>query len=324
MDWVSHFITDMDNTAEYIRTQQLAGVDTTELMHRMAISRKTALDEMSFDIGVAGRITAAVVRGPWTPAQKNELATHIQTRVDIAPKRKDRRDNQECDHYENLISQSTAEVFSDPTKHLSTKANAAAAAALSFGLVLPPEKAIRRITSSIVAFSNITMNNVSLHTYHNEVKAVTKALMKHNKPSLEFLAVFPNEPEELPPATRAAAYASSPPANHDDFPMKEVDVIYNRLALRGSSKKLKEPEPCSTLSTREGAAASSQDLMGRSGFNSNLMLQNMFAAFAQQCFGQAMGGSEKPPLNLKFESPLGHRAGQSSPAPGDHAADVSS
>ena len=78
-DAVGRFVADIAGAEAYVRAQESAGVDTADLMKRMVVSRKEALNDMTFDESAAGRITEAIVRRghPGTTKDGKLALTHI-------------------------------------------------------------------------------------------------------------------------------------------------------------------------------------------------------------------------------------------------------
>ena len=180
------------------------------------------------------RLTSALTAGPWSEAQRKELARAVLV-GSHDPTTKRKRANQKCTYFENFVPEEVWVKLKD-TKQYShlTRASLVAGVAHSIGIECPDQPTLYRMVS-VVAYcgTNCDMNQDEVHKLMDKIQGFIKNQSRVSE--FPYIEHYPCSAQGLPKTIQDRAYGSG------DLPVEvdisELSMVLGDAKMRGRKKE---------------------------------------------------------------------------------------
>jgi hypothetical protein len=225
---------ELADVSTLVQSQVDAGMCRDEVVEALCYSWAPRLAGLSqCSQSDKARLTSALTAGPWSEAQRKELARAILLGShDSTTKRK--RANQKCTYFENFVPEEVWVKLKDTKQHSHlTRASLVAGVAHSIGIECPDQPTLYRMVS-VVAYceKNYDMNQDDVHKLMDKIQG----FIKNQSRVAEFMYIehYPCSAQGLPKSIQDRAYGSG------DLPVEvdisELSMILGDAKMRGRKK----------------------------------------------------------------------------------------
>ena len=225
---------ELGDVNDLVNSQVAAGMSRDEVVEALYVSWADRLARLSTcSQNDKAAITNALASGPWSDAQRKELARTILvgSRGAIASKK---RPNQKCIYLENFVPQDVWVKLKDPTQYSQlTRASLLAGVAHSIGIECPDQPTLYRMVS-ILAYceKNYEMAQDEVHKLMDKIQSFIKG--QPRTADVPYIDHYPCAAKELPSILVKRAYGSGDLPVEVDIP--ELGIILGDSKMRGRPK----------------------------------------------------------------------------------------
>ena len=225
---------ELADVSTLVQSQVDAGMCRDEVVEALCYSWAPRLAGLSqCSQSDKARLTSALTAGPWSEAQRKELARAILLGShDSTTKRT--RANQKCTYFKNFVPEEVWVKLKDTKQHSHlTRASLVAGVAHSIGIECPDQPTLSRMVS-VVAYceKNYDMNQDDVHKLMDKIQG----FIKNQSRVAEFMYIehYPCSAQGLPKIIQARAYGSGDLLVEVDI--SELSMILGDAKMRGRKK----------------------------------------------------------------------------------------
>ena len=190
----------------------------------------------------ASMLTSKINAGPWSGAQKTQLARAVlQQLMKPTPALATRRKFQTCRTFEQYL-------LADEWTGLNGRAIRAAkitqlcSRAWSIGIICPAETTTWHMAAIIVRAESIT-DAWDKSDVHEEIKHTIKKLAERHKFPFDYITDYPAEPSGLPEAVRRFAYRGAEPVRVNIFGLSTAMTGAKMRGMKARPPRITLPTP---------------------------------------------------------------------------------
>ena len=207
---------DLQHMHTYLHTQQRVVHEETFSAMQAAqacnFARRFEVASGQLSLADASDLSAVLQAGPWSQAQKQQLASCLDKAVEAeGAGRRARRPSQTIKGFAVYLTESDLEALKNPNNHACLKIQVAVDRCFAIGLHLPSEPAAAHIVATLHDLGLLARDGPTQLRYVQEFKTQLRAKIKHAPQSAVHLIQYPASPEELPQPLWAASYANEGP-----------------------------------------------------------------------------------------------------------------
>ena len=249
-DVVAKLLADISHIHEFLAAQQhVLGVhgiaDVLESQSRQLIARIASIANLPMNS--ATEVTLKVQDGPWTLAQKGQIMTAINDRLNAATlgitKEARSRSMQKMSSMNLYFAAEDISYIQDKSGYLNSKISRVVERCWKLGLELPSEDTIRHIVGVLVmvGLPSIQKDSVSMYNVLTEFKRQSKMVSRanHLPKNMDYIVCYPALPKDLPIALYQHCYGDDHPVQVDVPNLSDTVCM---IPLRRTSKMLVQQE----------------------------------------------------------------------------------
>jgi hypothetical protein len=281
-----------------------------ETQKTMVVAKVQSVAAMA--AGGARELIQIITSGPWTPAQKSEIAAAVNSRLiessagDLAAGR--RRVNQTVTAFHQYLSESDVVVLKSSCNDV-MKVNVLVDKCMAMSLDIPSERTIQHM---IGVFMAIAKPGISDPTQAFATTQEFKRLLKQRtkvSPCVNIdITVYPDDPSTLPDPLQKKIFGDSKPADPSSIPELSSIISAGRLVPCRRSSKLVRESPTAIV---QQSSSSSSHMM-----QPDVSQQVMHAIASLFSSGMQQGRNKLPTIQIM--SPANRTSLQLPPSPPLH------
>jgi len=244
----------------FIKSQADAGRSTDAIIiaqHRGLLGKIALFTILSAED--AERLSTCFDGGPWTPSQKDDLASALANKLSCsAPRVHGQRPNQKCLHFEAFLTDEDAVKMDAAKKNLTLINHILASRSVSIGCSCPSAPTLARMAAVVAACAlKSCLPDSSMHDVAFAIKAAIKDAASATPYPYGHLVEYPINPAALPADMYRHAYGETHvPAPISCAELAEISAVSSRKFMRCTARGLRAPEPSAGSAPLGSAAAS--------------------------------------------------------------------